>query len=91
MRELYDDSPDWEAADLVAVGGVEAVRGGDFSLTLGATISGRVADTGLLMPDMQVAAGPVSGDHLSGVSTDITGNYTLSGLPDGNIEVVVRG
>ena len=57
----------------------------------GVTISGRVADTGLLVPDMQIAAGPFSGDHLSGVSTDMNGNYTLSGLPDGNIEVVVRG
>ena len=41
VRELYDDSFDWEAADLVAIIGTEAVQGVDISLALGATISGQ--------------------------------------------------
>ena len=93
VRELYDDSFDWGDANLVAVVGTEAVEGVDFELKLGATISGRVSDaeTGLPIPDMEVNAGPVNGDHLSWSRTGINGNYTLKGLPDGNIEVVVRG
>ena len=93
VQELYDDTLDWDDADLVTVVGVEAVQGVDFSLTLGATISGRVSDaeTGLPIPDMDINAGPVNGGHISWATTGIDGNFTLRGLPDGDIEVVVRG
>ena len=64
-----------------------------FSLKLGATISGRLVDgeTGLPIAGMDVSAGPMDGHHVSWARSDTNGNYMLRGIPDGLIEVNVRG
>ena len=93
IREFYDNRFDWDDADLVTVIGPGAIEGVVISLRLGATISGRVSDaeTGLPISEMQVGAGPVNDGSISWSRTNRSGNYTLRGLPDGDIEVVVSG
>ena len=93
IRESYDDKHDWEDAARVAVTGREAVEGIDFGLKRGATISGTVIDaqTGPPIANMDVQAALADGDDISSSETDRDGRYTLKGIPDGVIEVVVGG
>ena len=93
VRELYDDKHARADAALVAVTGTDAVEGIDFGLKRGATISGRVMDagTGLPIANMDVKATLGDGDDLSWSETNIYGRYTLKGIPDGVMEVVVAG
>ena len=92
IREIYNDTLSWDDANLVVVRGTEPVHGIDFSLKLGASISGQIVDeSGHPIPNLDVSAGPVYGDHLSWARTDGNGVYVLRGLPDGVIEIFVRG
>ena len=93
IREVYDNTFSWGDADLVVVRGTEPVHGIDFSLKHGSSISGQIIDgeTGRPIPNLDVSAGPVYGDHLSWARTDGNGVYVLRGLPDGVIEIFVRG
>jgi len=93
IRETYDDALSWEDANPVVVRGTEQVQGIDFTLKLGATISGQIVDaaTGLPIPNADVSAGLVQGNHVSWARTDGAGVYVLRGLPDGVIEISVRG
>ena len=93
IREFYDDKYAWEDAARVAVIGTEAVEGIDFGLKRGANISGTVidAETGLPIANMDVKASVADGDDISWDETDINGRYTLKGIPDGVVEVVVGG
>ena len=92
VGEYYDDRLSWDDADLVAMFRTDHVTGVDFGLARGATISGIVidGDTGLPIPDMEVRA-ELDGYHLSWSVTDKDGIYTLLGVPDGGIDVVVWG
>ena len=93
IRENYDDTAAREDAARFAVTGTEVVEGIDFGLKRGATISGRVIDalTGLPIAKMDVRATPADGDDISWAETDIDGRYTLKGIPDGAVEVIVVG
>ena len=93
VQEFYHDKFSWDAADPVTIKERESLEGIDFGLKLGATISGRVVDvdTGLSLADLEVSAGPVGGDHLAWTRTDSNGYYILKGLPDGVIEIIIRG
>lgn len=93
IRESYYDKYDWEEAARVAVTGAEVVEGIDFGLKRGATISGRVidAETGLPIANMDAKASLADGYDISWGETDIDGRYTLKGIPDAVIEVVVAG
>jgi len=93
IRENYDDTAAREDAARFAVTGTEVVEGIDFGLKRGATISGRVIDalTGLPIARMEVRATPVDGDDISWAETNIEGRYTLKGIPDGAVKVVVFG
>ena len=73
--------------------GTEAVEGIDFGLRRGATKSGTVIDaqTGLPIANMDVTAILADGSTASRSKTEIDGRYTLRGIPDGVIEVVVAG
>ena len=91
ITQFYDDKHRWNDADLVAVSEAGAVESIDFGLTLGATISGSVIDaqTGLPIPNVQVRAG-IDGEDIAWTDTDSNGSFTLTGLPDGVIEVVAE-
>ena len=93
IREFYDEKLTREGADLITIQGIEAVEGIDFTLKQGATISGTVRDgqTGLGIPRMSVRAGLSAFPYLSDTHTDRDGAYTLRGVPDGTIVVVVEG
>ncbi len=92
IQEYYDDELRWDSAHLIKVDGTEAVRGIDFELARGASVSGTVrdAETGRPIANARLSSGPVGGDHLSWTNTDFNGNYTLNGLPEGAIEIQVR-
>ena len=77
----------------VTVSGREELAGIDFSFRRGASISGRVVDggTGLPIPGMELHAAIPDGRHVSWAETDVNGDYTLSGLPEGVIQVIVSG
>ena len=92
VRQYYNNTIDWDRADLVRVRGREGVGNIDFSLTLGAMISGRVADglTGRPISGMDVQA-RLDRDDISYASTNSDGNYVLRGVPNGTVEVIVRG
>ena len=92
IQEYYNRAFDWNSADLVAVKGREEVGNIDFSLTRGAVISGRVADglTGKPIVGMDVEA-RLDGNGISYATSNRDGNYILRSVPDGLVEVVVRG
>lgn len=93
IRELYDDKYAWEDGARVAVTGTAAVEGIDFGLKQGATIAGTVRDaqTGVPIANMDVNANLSDWEDISATATDMDGRYTLKGIPDGVIEVVVAG
>ena len=93
IHQYYDDKPYRRDADRVTIFGTRPVEGVDFVLALGASISGRVVDarTGLPIGGMEVIAGLVDEDHLAWTDTDSNGGYTLTGIPDGVIEIEVSG
>ena len=77
----------------VAISGARDAADVDISLEPGATISGTVTDseTGLPIAGMEVIAGLVGQELLSQTITDVNGNYTTRGLPDGDVEISVEG
>jgi len=77
----------------VTVSGRGELTGIDFSFRRGASISGRVVDggTGLPIPGMELRAAIPDGRHVSSATTDVNGEYTLIGLPEGVIQVIVFG
>ena len=92
IRQYYFNTPDWDRADLVSLRGREEVGNIDFSLTLGAMISGRVADglTGRPIAGMDVQA-RLDRNEISWATTNSDGNYFLRAVPDGLVVVIVRG
>ena len=93
IRKNYDDTVTRDDAARFAVTGTEVVEGIDFGLKRGANISGRVIDavTGLPIAKMDVKAIHADGDEISWGQTGIDGRYTLKGIPDGMVEVIVVG
>ena len=81
----------WESTT-VRVSEGEELTGVDFSFERGASISGRVTDaeTGLPILDVGFGASSVEGDQVSWAYTDGNGNYTLGGLPSGEIKIDVN-
>ena len=93
VEKYYGQKIRREDSELIEISGAESIDGLIFEVKLGATISGRVIDgaTGLAIPNMDVSAGPIGERDVSWSNTDSNGNYSLSGIPDGLIEVSVRG
>lgn len=92
VLQYYSSKLDRNGADLVRVRGREEVGSIDFSLTPGAMISGRVADglTGRPISGMNVQA-RLDGIETSYATTNRDGNYSLRGVPNGMVEVIMRG
>ena len=93
MQQYYSDALFWDDADIVTVGD-DGVKGIDFVIRMGGSISGKVRDssTGLGIPGMEVHAGIAATDeHLAWTDTDANGDYTLRALPAGTIEIEVSG
>ena len=86
IREYYDGKTSWGTADFLTVSGDGPITGVDFSLGMGASISGRVIDeeTGLPIANVDIGAEDVDGNRQgSYTSTNSDGTYTLTGVASG--------
>ena len=79
----------WDDADPIPIGGSEEVTGVDFSLSVGASISGRVTDeeTGLPVAGVGISANEDLGGTGAYAVTDAWGEYHLTGLAPGTYRV----
>jgi hypothetical protein len=80
--EYYDDKPDWDSADPVAVT-VGVTTTADAQLSLGGVISGTVTDEdgGAPLQDINVKIYEAStGDYIKQQTTDASGAYYIGGL-----------
>ena len=93
IYEFYEDKLVRGDAAQFSVTGTDVVEGVDFGLKRGATISGWVIDavTGLPIAKIDVRATSANRDTIFGEETNINGRYTLKGIPDGVVEIVVGG
>jgi hypothetical protein len=87
LPEYFDNALNWDSATTVTLGVSEVRSGIDASVVEGGRISGRV--TG---PDRNVLSGISvyafsSGIDVWSATTDVSGNYTIVGLPTGNYTV----
>ncbi len=92
IQQFYQNAIFEDDARPVDIVGPEEVRGIDFALNLGATISGTVLDseTGLPIADAEVDAVPDGRGRGSTANTDATGFYTLRGIAPGAYRIIVR-
>jgi serine/threonine protein kinase/protocatechuate 3,4-dioxygenase beta subunit len=93
IQQYYQNALDWDDAQALSVASRQSVENIDFRLALGASISGKVVDgaTGSPIVDMEVYVDRLDGEGLDWTSTDGEGRYMLRGIPNGVMEVVVRG
>ncbi len=92
VNEWYNDKPNSNSADPIAVTAPNEVSGIDAQLIKGGSISGNVANTsGEPIKDIYVLVCDVAtGDYLYSSSTDAAGNYVVSGVPSGQYKVHFR-
>lgn len=78
LDEYYNDKPDRQLADRVAVTAPNTASAIDAVLAKGGAVSGRVTDaaTGTGLDDVSVEIYDLSGDRVETASTDATGQYT---------------
>jgi hypothetical protein len=92
VGQYYDDKPNYETAQAVAVSGSGSITGIDASLQRGATITGTVlaADTHQPIDEASVCALISNGnEQYSCAETDTDGTYTITGLPAGEYPLEV--
>ncbi len=89
LAEWYDDKPDRDSADPVAVTQGEKTAGIDAALTIGGFINGTVTEEGTAIPleDIHVAVYDTSGGWTGSDHTDANGNYSLGPLRTGEYKV----
>ncbi len=90
IREWYDDKPDQQSADPVAVTAPNETPGIDAELIVGGSISGRVSEkgTGTPLDDCRVYVyEAATGNYVTSESTDSSGNYNLGALATGEYKV----
>ena len=93
VQEYYKGKLSWDYADLVTIEGTESVKGIDFGLKAGATISGRVVDaqTGLPIPGVGIdLENTASGGPGSWADTGADGTYVLWGVAPGVYRIRAR-
>ena len=93
VRAFYKDVISWDDANLVVVKGKEEVKGIDFSLQRGASVSGRMVDDETLSPisGLEIRARLDDGDDVSWAESNFDGTYTLLAVPEGVLEISARG
>ena len=93
IRIFYPDVIRWNDADWITVNGKEEVIGIDLSLEQGSTVSGRAldAETGRPLSGLSVRARLVNGNDNAWADTGFDGTYTLQGIPEGTLEIIVDG
>ena len=94
VAQWWNNKPTFATAVDVAVSSAGTVSGIDAHLAVGATISGTVDSAG--SPAVPLAGAEVSAtsiDELTNAraTTDASGNYTITGLPDGTYTVEFDG
>ncbi len=88
ISEWYNDKPDFDSADLVAVTAPGTTSGIDAVLTPGGSISGTVTNTeGTGINGVEVEVFDLNGDLINVAYTNICGEYTVKGLPTGSYKV----
>jgi protocatechuate 3,4-dioxygenase beta subunit len=82
MQQYYRDRVTWDEANLVVVTEGEDTSGINFSLAIGATISGKVTDasSGNPIPGVYINADNDEGGEGADDMTETDGSYTLRGL-----------
>jgi len=92
LGEYYNNKPDADSADLVAVAQGLETSGIDAALALGGTISGTVTEEGSGIPlsDVCVAIYDPSWSWMRSGYTDFSGNYSVVGLPTGDYKIEFR-
>ncbi|WEO77971.1 carboxypeptidase regulatory-like domain-containing protein [Cryobacterium sp. SO2] len=85
VSEWYNNQASSNTAEQVVVAAGEAVSGITADLAPGASIAGTVTgDTGKALASVQVSAQNRSGSISASATTDLTGAYSITGLPAGN-------
>ncbi len=80
----YGDAIAQQAATPIIVTASSVVSGIDGLLPLGGRISGTVLDAGMSpVPSVTVSLYQIDGSYVTNSSTDISGNYSLAGISDG--------
>ena len=90
LTEWYDDQPDQQSADIIAVTAPDDTSGIDAVLAVGGSISGTVISEGTGDPidNCSVYAyDATTGDSVANASVDPSDNYTIGPLPTGIYKV----
>jgi protocatechuate 3,4-dioxygenase beta subunit len=90
LTEWYNDQPDFDSADIVAVAEKEETMGIDAALTLGGIINGTVIDenTGEPLEELTVEVYDGSHHEIGSGSTGASGSYSIVGLPSGDYKLL---
>ena len=94
QQVFYNNKPDWNSADLITLSAGDSLTI-NFSLLLGAVISGTIYDKGTVpQPQPNVPVNLWNADNRSyvqGASSDASGNFIICGIPPGNYFLVAGG
>jgi hypothetical protein len=86
--QWYSNKPDFDTANAVSVGAADITMGIDAKLTVGGSISGKVAGPdGAETPDVYVNVYDSDGNRVGYAYTGENGTYTISGLATGSYKV----
>jgi hypothetical protein len=88
VGEWYNDKSSFATADPVAVIAGSTTSNINAQLTSGGQISGRVTNASAIgIQNIQVRVYDLGNNSVGTINTDASGNYTVSGLPGGNLKV----
>ncbi len=87
FHEWYNDKTDFDSADPVTVTDPGTTPGIDAVLEPSGSISGQVTDGSAGIAGINVRVHGSTTGYLGDATTDSNGNYTVSGLPSGNLKV----
>jgi len=92
VTQWYNNKTSFDDADFVAVTEGSTTGGIDATMVLGGTVSGRVTNSsGSGIAGVWVHAYDASSYYINGGYTQADGNYTIVGIPTGNIRLEFNG